>query len=193
MAHPSLNARPVMLIRRRTQAGFSLAEAVVVVAIIGMLSVIVVPNFMSYYRATKIKSAVTRLQMDIRSARARAVTNNSTTMVQFSFATPGKYTAFESTDGKAITDATKTWTALLLNQPVRPAKDAGQAKLAERQFQSPVSIVKGNCDALYFYNNGTAEVPAGQSSATVLVQTSDKIPRSSYTIQVTQTGKVTVP
>ncbi|HUP46401.1 MAG TPA: GspH/FimT family pseudopilin [Thermoanaerobaculia bacterium] len=63
--------------------GYSLTEALVVVAIIGVISLVSIPNFMAMYRSMKIKGAVRQLTSDIRAARQEAVTRYRPVMVSF--------------------------------------------------------------------------------------------------------------
>lgn len=82
--------------RRTTHAarGYSLAEALVVVAIIGVISLVSVPNFMAMYRSGKIKAGIRLLSTDIRSARQKAVTTYRPTMVSLGTTAAEKYSWF---------------------------------------------------------------------------------------------------
>src|SRR3954470_18670744 len=98
-----------MKIRKRSDAGFSIVEMLTVVAIIGVIALVVVPNFAQYMRSGKLKSSMRQLTFDIRSARQRAVSRNDFTRVRFTFSsTASSYIVEESTDGKALSDGTKT-------------------------------------------------------------------------------------
>jgi prepilin-type N-terminal cleavage/methylation domain-containing protein len=67
----------------RPQGGYSLVELLVVVAIIGMLSLVTVPPMLGYMRQIKVRSATRELNTDLRFARQRAITQNNP--VAFSF------------------------------------------------------------------------------------------------------------
>jgi prepilin-type N-terminal cleavage/methylation domain-containing protein len=67
----------------RSQGGYSLVELLVVVAIIGMLSLVTVPPMLGYMRQVKVRSATRQLNTDLRFARQRAITQNNP--VAFSF------------------------------------------------------------------------------------------------------------
>ena len=57
-----------------TQAGYSLTEMLTVIAIIGMLALVMVPNFISFYNSNKMKSSMRNFTTDLRSARQLAGT-----------------------------------------------------------------------------------------------------------------------
>lgn len=67
----------------RSQGGYSLVELLIVVAIIGMLSLVTVPPMLGYMRQMKVRSATRQLNTDLRFARQRAITQNNP--VAFSF------------------------------------------------------------------------------------------------------------
>lgn len=68
---------------RPKQRGYTLVEALVVVALIGMLSVIAVPNFIQLYRSSKLKSSMRNFTADIRGARQRAVSETMVVVCSF--------------------------------------------------------------------------------------------------------------
>ena len=51
-----------MRLNRTNQRGYTLTEALVVVAIIGMISLVAVPNFIALYRGAKMKERATTCQ-----------------------------------------------------------------------------------------------------------------------------------
>ncbi|MFA6553001.1 MAG: prepilin-type N-terminal cleavage/methylation domain-containing protein [Patescibacteria group bacterium] len=73
-----------MNISIRHQKGFTLAELLVVMAIIGLMSTLVLVNFQSGRRATDLKGASTRLLQDIRLAQSYTIAGNS-----FNYCQPG--------------------------------------------------------------------------------------------------------
>lgn len=116
---------------RSRQRGYSLAEALVVVTIIGLITGVTVPFFMNYLRSNRIRSSAMYFQTAIRFARQRAATKRIQTRLSFDTAArPGKYTIWEATYD-ATTGALSGWTALqpkdrYLDQGVYFANDAGQ-------------------------------------------------------------------
>jgi len=83
---------------RSRQRGYTLAEALVVLAIIGLVTGVSVPFFMNYLRANRIRSSASYFQTALRYARQRAVTKHIQTRVSFlPNADPGQYTIWDST------------------------------------------------------------------------------------------------
>lgn len=91
------------------ERGYTLIEALVVVAIIGMISVIAVPNFIQFQRAGKVKSSLRNLTSDLRAARQRAVTLQNRAMISFGTGTTDgvSYTIYT---GTRQADGTYAWT-----------------------------------------------------------------------------------
>jgi len=65
----------------RKSGGYTLIELLTVMAIIGILSLITVPSFISFQRAGKMKSSLRNFTMDLRGMRQRAITQNIYTKV----------------------------------------------------------------------------------------------------------------
>ena len=81
---------------KRTPSGYSLAELLVVVAIIGIVSLVTVPNFISLRRSSMLKTSTRNFAADIRAARQRAVTKHQRTKVSFDTGTTARgYRLFE--------------------------------------------------------------------------------------------------
>jgi len=60
------------------RAGFSAAELIVVIAVIGLLFTMAIPFFFSYYRAAAVKSASQQVIALLNQARQLAIQTNST-------------------------------------------------------------------------------------------------------------------
>ncbi len=83
----------------KDEAGFSFAELMVVIALIGILSAIALPSLLGGLPEKKQKNAAIALYSDLQRARLTAVKENRSQSVQFS-ADDGGYYYFE-TDGDA--------------------------------------------------------------------------------------------
>jgi prepilin-type N-terminal cleavage/methylation domain-containing protein len=70
-------------VQKRTDSGYSLAEMLVVIAIVGIMSLVSVPMFMSFFQSMKIKSSMRQFTNDLRSARQKAITENQPFLVSF--------------------------------------------------------------------------------------------------------------
>jgi prepilin-type N-terminal cleavage/methylation domain-containing protein len=61
---------------RRHEAGFSLTELIVVIAMIGVVAVLAGPQFMSYWRTSATSAAATELAAAVNRARQLAIAGN---------------------------------------------------------------------------------------------------------------------
>jgi prepilin-type N-terminal cleavage/methylation domain-containing protein len=76
--------RPVLFqaLRHPAQAGFSAAEVLVVIAIVGALALVSIPTLISYWRAATVKGAAEELVAGLSNARQLAITRNRTVCVE---------------------------------------------------------------------------------------------------------------
>ena len=80
----SLPAQPV-------EKGFTLAELVILIAVIGILSVMAVPAFLRYYQAATLKSGAQQFAAMINQARELAIKENGNVCVKLSSTTQMTY------------------------------------------------------------------------------------------------------
>ena len=64
-------------LRKRTQAGFTLIELMIVVAIIGILAAVAIPAFMKYIKKSKTTEATTHVQKIYLGARTYWMDRNT--------------------------------------------------------------------------------------------------------------------
>ncbi|MGH9456756.1 MAG: prepilin-type N-terminal cleavage/methylation domain-containing protein [Thermoanaerobaculia bacterium] len=165
--------------RKRHEAGYSLAEILVVVAIIGVMSLVAVPSFINMYQSSRLKSGLRQFTSDLRGARQTAVTEYRWVKVDFETGTsPSRYWIRKSSD------LGLTWD----EPPI------------EKEIIEPITIdsttfTDGADDGAYpeiiFRNNGTiANIPAGEASRNVVIETPAPIAKPVVTITINPTGKI---
>jgi type IV fimbrial biogenesis protein FimT len=90
--------------------GFTLAELVIVIAVIGILAVMAVPSFLTYLRAAGLKSGAQQVVTLVNQARELAIKENANVCVTLPSATQMRYRVGACTTGTAWvgagTDAT---------------------------------------------------------------------------------------
>ena len=89
----------------RNPSGFTLVELVIVIALIGVMAGIAIPNFNSWLPNYRLKSAVQDLYANIQRAKLNAVKRNANTVVSFP---AGGYTIFVDADKDFIHDTGET-------------------------------------------------------------------------------------
>lgn len=161
---------------RPSEGGYTLVEALVVVALIGLISLVTVPNFVGYMRANRLRAELRQLNVDIRSARQNAVTKNRVTKISF---TPesGVYTIDETTAKSDF--STAAWTNLetrAMHEQVEINSSTGFTDVDSDE--DTIEIV--------FRNNGTA-LEAG----TLVLRTLDDITLNQYTVTMDTSGRLT--
>ncbi len=164
------------------QRGFSLTEILVVVAIIGLLSVVGAPNFINFYRAGKLKTSMRMMTSDLRFARQQAVTQSTRTKLSF---TPGtrEYNIFQL-------QGTLTWRLI-----------RGPRLLDETVTIAATNFLTVDTDTdpdIMFGPSGTVQnVPPAASVTdqlgTLTLRSSfTNLPRSEYVIQFRPSGQLRV-
>jgi type IV fimbrial biogenesis protein FimT len=91
----------------RKQGGFTVMELMIVIAIIGILSAITVPNYISYRNNQQVSLAARDIYSALQSAKMSAITDNTTINVLFSpgTASAATYRVFEDLDADNAFDA----------------------------------------------------------------------------------------
>ncbi len=165
---------------KQRQSGFSLVEMLVVIAIIGIISLVTVPNFIALRKSNMLKNSMRGFINDIRGARQRAVTRHEQTKIVFSWGsanTGRQYTVWEQPPGSA------TWA--LVGNP--------------RQFEETCYIStsaniptpdSGATYELVFKSDGTPVLNTGTFQGTATVKTDANIPVNWYLVTVQVSGSV---
>jgi Tfp pilus assembly protein FimT len=80
---------------QQAERGFTLAELVILIAVIGILSVMAVPSFLRYYQAATLKSGAQQFAALVNQARELAIKENDKLCVKMSSPTQMKYTRID--------------------------------------------------------------------------------------------------
>jgi type IV fimbrial biogenesis protein FimT len=177
----------------RKNRGYSLIELLVVMAIIGVLSLITVPSFVSFQRAGKMKTALRNFTMDVRGLRQKAITQNvwarvTITPAATETAASRTYTFTQSSDNGT------TWTALSMrggyggvtNKVI--GQGGGNIKELEKAVYFSSTTFPGG--QIIFRPDGTVNVPAGSTSASVVLRTKWNVTKNLITVTITPSGQL---
>ena len=164
----------------RRESGYSLVELLVVVTIIGIISLVSIPNFISMQRAGKLKGSLREFTSDIRRARQRAVTRHLSTKISFKTGTALTARDYTIEEWNA---ASSTW------RLVGPPKRLEETCYFSAQTNFPDRNADGTQD-IVFKSDGTPLFDAGIFRGTALMNTDWKIPTPQYTITVELSGAV---
>ena len=191
--------------RKRSEAGYSLAEMLTVVAIIGTLALVSVPAFLTYYYSNKMKSSMRNFTNDLRATRQLSISLGR--QAALTYGTGAQARSYSIYVGDRPFGST-AWTlrqsvpggvrgARVLEQIVYFPDNAGGTP---QTFTDVLDCTAGGaCSAgtdskfdVVFFPDGHAGLPTGATSATITLKTDKKIPRSQYAIAISPSGRVQV-
>src|SRR5258708_38954275 len=86
---------------QQAEGGFTLAELVILIAVIGILSVMAVPSFLRYYQAPTLKSGAQQFATLVNQARELAIKENGKLCVKMSSPPQMMYTRINCEIGRA--------------------------------------------------------------------------------------------
>jgi prepilin-type N-terminal cleavage/methylation domain-containing protein len=184
------------------QAGYTLTEMLVVIAIIGMLALVMVPNFMTFYQSNKMKASMRNLTTDLRSTRQLAISRGDEAMLTY-----------------GVGSAARSYDIWLGDRPfnsVNWTRQTGPGSNPPKQTKFLDDVVffpsgntlqtftdvldcssNTNCAAgadtkidVIFRPDGSAELPSGNTSAIITIQTLQNIPKPIYTVTISPSGRV---
>ncbi len=166
--------------------GYSLAEALVVVAIIGVISLVSIPNFMAMQRSGKIKAGIRLLSSDLRSARQKAVTTYRPTMVSLGTTATEKYSWF-------VYDWNGTAWVLRKEGVLEPETSVGNRGVYFTAIGfpdvEPAGALDGRPDIIFESTGGIRNPPA---DPTFKVRTDANIAKKEFVVSVSPAGSVKV-
>lgn len=181
--------------RKSHQSGFSLVEMLTVVAIIGILAMVTVPNFISFYQSNKMKVAMRNFTSDVRTMRQLSISQGVQTRITFTPAATNSPAArsYDFWQGNSTYNTT-TWTPLTQSDTTKRALIKGYTRHLEDVAYFPNSgqtfdAVNG-VYSVVFYPDGRVGMPAGATTASVALKTDMKIPKALYAIDVSPSGRV---
>jgi prepilin-type N-terminal cleavage/methylation domain-containing protein len=169
--------------------GYSLTEILVVVAIVGILSLISVPAFLNYQKSATFKAALRTYTQDLRNARALAISNSYDVRMEFDTGTTKKsYQTFASRGGNVWFDVSLT----------------GPKSGNTRTLEGPVYIESTNftdCACLpgnatnafpdiIFHPNGTVTLPGAVTTGRVNLRTDADIFHNRWVIEFAPSGQI---
>jgi len=177
--------------------GFSLTEMLVVIALIGVLSLISVPAFINMKNQSTFKSDLNSFANDLRGARQYAITQTVDVRVELSPApgnqlTSNRYRFFWSNDRGA------TWTALTLpgTHGASPGTPGNIKDLAGPVwFDSQTNLTdpdgNGRPDIVYHPNGSMDLTPNAPNAQIVMRSAWNNITYNVYTIGLSGSGQFT--
>jgi len=182
--------------QKRRQAGYSLAEMLTVVAIVGTLALVTVPSFMNYYNSNKVKSSMRSFTTDLRTARMTSISRGREVKVSFTTGTAKRgYTLYE---GNRSIGTVTTWTPLTGpgSTPPKPAKTLDDviyfptdSAKTPQTFIDEDTVADGQLDILFF-PDGHVRLPNNLTVGTITIKTDRKVPRPQYAIEISPSGRV---
>jgi prepilin-type N-terminal cleavage/methylation domain-containing protein len=165
---------------KSTQAGYSLAEMLTVVAVVGILSLVTVPAFMNFRTSNKVKSSVRTFTTELRRTRQLAITNGRETKLSFATGTSGVARSYNLFLGDTAVGTPATWTAL--TTPTSAGSGAnGYTRWLDDIVYFPANTAgtpqtftdvdgDGALDVIFF-PDGRVQTPAGITTPTITLKT----------------------
>jgi len=208
MAPRSQKGAPNM--KSHAQAGYSLAEMLTVVAIVGILGLVTVPAFMNFRNSAKMRTTVSAFTTDLRSARQRAITQAHQVAVTYDLTATGaapvnykrRYNIYE---GNLPFNST-AWTPVAPRAGLStgathelddivyfPANAVGTPQTFDDTLVCTGSGCTSGSDArpeVIFFPDGRVRIPSGATVGTISVKTDVNIPKKQYTIDLTPSGNI---
>lgn len=163
------------------QRGFSLLELIVVVGLIGVFSLVAVPNFIAFNRAGRLTSSVRQLASDIRGVRQRAVSRSVRTKMSFETGSDKRqYTIYDSPP-----TGTPVWTRI-------QTKEIDESSFFySTTFTDTDNPANTNLDIIYRANGSVEPVSPPPAALTVVLRSIyTEIPYNQVTLRLSLSGSL---
>jgi prepilin-type N-terminal cleavage/methylation domain-containing protein len=171
----------------RHQRGFTLIELLLVMAIMGLILLIAIPNFAVMRQSYKLRTSTTGMSTEVRKIRQRAITQTVQTKLTWTVgADARRYASF--------------WRPMPTTAVPNPAWNMiGMV----REFEEPVFLEAtgfsnisgdgdGRPDVLFLPNGTIGNMPADPDDATITINTEANIPKKPFYIRFAGTGSIQV-
>lgn len=196
--------------RKDRQAGYSLAEMLTVVAIVGTLALVTVPAFINFYQSNKMKASMRSFTTDLRGARQRAITRGRQVAVMYEVTATGApqanykrtYWMFEGN----LPNNSTTWTPVALastgaSARIRTLDDVvyfpANATATPQTFEDTMNCTLATCASgtdsrpeIIFFPDGRVRIPSGSLIGQASIKTDMRIPKTAYTIEISPSGAI---
>jgi prepilin-type N-terminal cleavage/methylation domain-containing protein len=170
---------------KRSSRGFSLAEMLVVVAIVGLLSLISIPAFINFRNSNTFKSTLRVFVNDLRYARQYAITH--TVLVRVELDAPGNQTTSKNYRFYSSLDNGGTWSNLTIPGALGNQKTLPKSVWIESSNNIPLT---GTNPEIVYSPGGTVAL-SGTPGEVVLGAVWKKMAFDRYTIALTPAGQLT--
>ncbi|HYK03785.1 MAG TPA: GspH/FimT family pseudopilin [Thermoanaerobaculia bacterium] len=152
-----------------SERGYSLIELMVVVAIIGIFSLVTIPAMTNFSRMNKVRAAVRELNSDLRAVRTLAITQSAPMTITM-------YTGQDPTD-----------------KDLRARYDLPDAVRANRRVKRLDDIVyfvgpENGTITITFLPNGTVQGMVGTTTRTIQLSSEHELPNDDVTITFSPSG-----
>jgi prepilin-type N-terminal cleavage/methylation domain-containing protein len=155
-----------------SERGYSLAELMVVVAIIGIFSLVTIPAMTNFNRMNKVRAAVRELNSDLRAVRTLAITQSAPMTITI-------YTGKYETAGQ--------------NKDLRARYDLPEVVPLTRRIKRLDDIVyfvgdENESETITFLPNGTIQGMVGVTTRTIQLSSDYELPNDDVTITFSPSG-----
>lgn len=163
--------------KRRTDAGFSLIDVMVVVALISIVAGMAVPALKDVSESLKLGTAGREVERELQTARLKAVTSNRPIRVRFNCPVAGQYRMVELIGTTATPDVRDT-AVNRCQESVYPNVPADREPLTRPNHDGPVrqlpdKIAFGAAETLEFWPDGSVHKQEGVTQPWPVVSTTE--------------------